>query len=327
MGELVYEMLWDCTYCSQRKLLGLTHRHCPNCGAPQAANARYFPSEADRVAVQDHQYFGADLACRYCGAASSNRAHHCGRCGAPLTESAEVQPRAAPASSGLAGPPRSEPPRRPWWKLALPVTALVTVVVVVLLLVWKKDQRFVAASNAWHRSIEVERLGPSRESAWCDELPAAASEVSRRREPRRTKQVPDGEDCRVERKDLGDGTFQERRICQPKLRSEPVYDDKCEFVIVKWSRVRQVSAEGPAQGLTPHWPEIRLNRPGCSLLGCEREGARAERYSVTFKDERGDTYRCDFPERTWSRFVLGKRYRGQTRALVGSLDCASLRER
>ena len=32
MVEPVFEMLWDCSYCSAKKLLGLTHRHCPNCG-------------------------------------------------------------------------------------------------------------------------------------------------------------------------------------------------------------------------------------------------------------------------------------------------------
>ena len=30
--EPVYEMLWDCGYCGHKKLLGLTHRFCANCG-------------------------------------------------------------------------------------------------------------------------------------------------------------------------------------------------------------------------------------------------------------------------------------------------------
>ena len=31
-----YEMMWDCPYCGTKHLLGLTHRHCPNCGAARS---------------------------------------------------------------------------------------------------------------------------------------------------------------------------------------------------------------------------------------------------------------------------------------------------
>ncbi len=44
VSEKTYEMLWDCKYCGQRKNLGLSHRHCPNCGAPQDPAARYYPT-------------------------------------------------------------------------------------------------------------------------------------------------------------------------------------------------------------------------------------------------------------------------------------------
>ncbi len=58
--EPVYEMLWDCRHCGSKKLLGLTHRHRPQCGAPQNPSERYFPSEDEKVAVQNHVYYGAD---------------------------------------------------------------------------------------------------------------------------------------------------------------------------------------------------------------------------------------------------------------------------
>src|SRR5258708_4607424 len=96
MAELVYEMVWDCRYCGAKKLLGLTHRHCPNCGAQQDPNARSFPADHEKVAVQNHEYVGADIKCRYCGGPSSRRARNCGQCGAPLAEGAAVDTQAAP---------------------------------------------------------------------------------------------------------------------------------------------------------------------------------------------------------------------------------------
>ena len=65
-----YEMLWNCGACGSEKLLGVTHRHCPNCGAAQEASRRYFPSDEEKVAVADHRYTGVDHqcagACRCC---------------------------------------------------------------------------------------------------------------------------------------------------------------------------------------------------------------------------------------------------------------------
>jgi len=53
-------MLWDCEFCGTKKLLGKTHRFCPNCGAQQDPKARYFPSDEEKVAVKDHVYVGVD---------------------------------------------------------------------------------------------------------------------------------------------------------------------------------------------------------------------------------------------------------------------------
>jgi hypothetical protein len=324
MAALVYEMVWDCAYCGTRKLLGLTHRHCPNCGAAQDPNARYFPADHEKVAVQNHQFVGADLQCRYCGAASSKRAHHCGQCGAPLAEGTAVLGREAPELQPLAATRSSAPPPRPLWTMVLPVAALLSVAVVVLLLVWKKEQSFVVASHSWRRTISVERFGPSRESDWCTQLPAGASEVTRRRERHGTKRVPDGEECHARKRDRGDGTFEEEQVCTPKLKDEPIYEDKCDYVVGKWSKLREESREGVAPSTAPSWPAIALARAGCSSPGCEREGVRTESYTVVLKDAAGQTYRCDLPQNAWSALIDGKHYAGKLRALVGSLDCRSL---
>jgi hypothetical protein len=326
MAELVYEMVWDCRYCGATKLLGLTHRHCPNCGAQQDPNARYFPADHEKVAVQNHEFVGADVQCRYCGGPSSRRAHNCGQCGAPLAEGAQVQTRQAPLPQAQVptNAATAVPPSRPLWKVVVPILALCVVAIVVLLLVWKKEQAFVVASHGWRRSVSVERLGPSRESAWCSALPATASEVSRHREQHGTKQVPDGEDCKTHKKDRGDGTFKEEQVCSPKYKDEPIYEDKCDYVVVKWSQARKEIAEGAATTPAPHWPAVTLARPACNSAGCEREGSRDESYTVVFSDAKGESYKCDFAQATWATFPDGHRYTGKLRALVNTLDCSSL---
>jgi hypothetical protein len=102
----VYEMLWDCAYCGTRKLLGKTHRFCPGCGAPQDPTRRYFPSDEDKVLVENHEYVGADRLCGACGSAMGARAAHCTQCGSPMEGTPEVQ-RVAD------GPPGSRPSREP----------------------------------------------------------------------------------------------------------------------------------------------------------------------------------------------------------------------
>lgn len=324
MGELVYEMLWDCRFCSTRKLLGLTHRHCPNCGAAQDPNARYFPADSEKVAVQQHEYVGADIACRYCNTASSKRAHNCGQCGAPLAEGSAVASQAVPAAlQPLVGTTAPEPPARPAWKLWVPALALVLVSALAVSMLWKKDRSFVVASRSWERTVSVERLGPVPQSAWCSELPAAATEVTRRREQHGTRQIPDGETCHAQKKDRGDGTFVEEQVCSPRFKDEPVYDDKCSFVLLKWTPQRSERAAGDASE-SPRWPEPKLARGGCSEPGCEREGERNARYKVQLKDDAGESYDCDFTQEKWLGLVPGKRYPGKLRALVGSLDCGSL---
>src|SRR5258707_1048353 len=94
MTEIAYEMLWDCKYCGQRKLLGLSHRHCPSCGGPQNAEESFFPSVEEKVRAEDHDNAGADLVCAHCGNANGRKANNCGGCGAPLEGGREIRRRA-----------------------------------------------------------------------------------------------------------------------------------------------------------------------------------------------------------------------------------------
>src|SRR5688500_9569109 len=137
MAERVYEMLWDCAYCGTRKLLGKTHRFCPKCGAPQDAEKRYFPSDDEKVAVEDHVYVGADRMCGACGSAMSAKALHCSQCGAPLEGAREVRR----ADAEPKAPPSVAKPARGLASCLLPALAIAVLVVGGLLVTffWKKD--------------------------------------------------------------------------------------------------------------------------------------------------------------------------------------------
>ena len=69
--EGVYEMFWDCAFCGTTALLGVTNRHCPNCGAPQDETRRYFPPPGKEVVA--NTAFGQTA----CGGAGPNGCATC----------------------------------------------------------------------------------------------------------------------------------------------------------------------------------------------------------------------------------------------------------
>ena len=94
LEEGTFQMLWDCQYCGSEKLLGVTHRFCPHCGAAQNPDTRYFPTAGEEVALHDHVYVGVDVLCPACEAPNSAAADFCGNCSASLEdgEKARVRP-------------------------------------------------------------------------------------------------------------------------------------------------------------------------------------------------------------------------------------------
>jgi uncharacterized membrane protein YvbJ len=86
-----YEMLWDCEFCGTKGLLGKSQRHCPECGAKQDADKRYFPKEGDEIAVTGHKYEGTDRYCPACNNPQGAAGKNCANCGSPMDGSAEVK--------------------------------------------------------------------------------------------------------------------------------------------------------------------------------------------------------------------------------------------
>jgi hypothetical protein len=148
-----------------------------------------------------------------------------------------------------------------------------------------KETTATVAERSWAREIQIEQMARVSETAWCDSVPGDAYGVSRSREQRSTRQVPDGQTCHDERIDKGDGTFVKRRECTPRYRAEPVYDDRCRYQVNRWRSVRTLKAD-TQNALMPVWPMVsNLNANflggGMGALGSEREGTRRENYVLT----------------------------------------------
>lgn len=356
-GSRTYEMLWDCEFCGTRKLLGKTHRHCPSCGAAQDPARRYFPSDEEKVAVEDHLYVGADVHCPACQVANSRSAKHCTTCGSLLEGSGakevahrkdrvrgqhaaftgetvedavreHTREKAGPAAALTVQAARGLAPSGgvsyfKWGCGAILLLAAGFVALVIADVLWRKTVPVTVEGHHWERAIEIERLVPKRESAWCGEMPCEAYDVERRREVRSTRRIPDGEDCSIRRVDNGDGTFTEREECTDRYTEEPMYDEKCTFSVERWQTVRTVDARGASVEDRPRWPELQLARPG-ACRGCEREGKRTERYIVTLKN-REESFECAFPEAKWASFAPGAALVIEKGGISGSPDCESLR--
>jgi hypothetical protein len=339
--ETTYQMLWDCKYCGTKKLLGLTHRFCAGCGAPQDANARYFPPENEMVAVQNHVFVGADVQCAGCQNWNSRAAKCCTNCGAPIggreaTLKQEGMPPSPHAQAGWAQPQHAGMPMQPPQpakkkSMLLPILlgagALLFFGAIGLFctaMFWTKSGAVEVAGHTWERKIEIERYGKYRDSAWCDSLPAGAREVGRHKEQRSTNTVQDGEECTTKKKDNGDGTFKQVKECKPKYKDVPVYSDRCDYEAEAWKVARSVDAHGASLAEKPTWPKTNLAQTG-TCIGCEREGKRSETYTVVFKNHEDKTdLKCDFPEQKWQSFALGAKYDAKIRVMTGGLDCDSL---
>ena len=127
----------------------------------------------------------------------------------------------------------------------------------------------------------------------------------------------------MRKKDLGNGTYKEVKECTPKYKDVPVMADKCELEITDWRPSRRLTEKGESLADAPRWPVFRVN--GGTCIGCEREGARTERYTVELVDKKtSGAASCDLPEARWSTFAKGSKWRGQMRVVTASVDCDEL---
>ena len=325
----VYEMLWDCEYCGTAKLLGLTHRFCPNCGSPQNPEKRYFPSDEDKVAVEDHDYYGVDRMCPACDNPCSAKIEFCTQCGAPLTDAAKAEQQASQVRA--AGASEFEPEtakstaevgtkKKKNMKRVLVGGGGAAAAGVLTAVFWTQEVGVTLSDHSWVREVEIEDFQPRSKSAWCENTPGDAYRVSRKQEVRSHRQVADGQECSSQRVDQGDGTYREVENCRPKYRSEPVYDSKCYFTVDRWEYARSITAKGNDK--KPYWPEMKLERSG-DCVGCERTGKREEKYLVHLRGK-DDRYTCPLEFVRWNASVPESRWQLEVGAIGGGARCGTL---
>lgn len=353
-----YQMLWDCSFCGSEKLLGLDHKHCPACGAPQDPARRYFPAEGEEIAVADHPYHGADRVCPACSTPNAAIAKFCTGCGSPLDEAeaagrrddittaagarfggesasdadAEAKQKALAdkqariqAASGQAAPPPDEPdggggsaPGKGRLVLGCVVLLLIAAAIFCgVALLWKKEATVTVTGHTWQRTIEVEAKKQVTESAWKEDVPSGARNLSCTKEQQSTKKIKDGETCNTVRKDMGDGTYKKVKECKPNYKEEPVYGQKCRYTVEKWVTDRTAKASGDSPSDKIAWPDPKLS------LG-QREGSRSESFVVKFRSNDGDDLTCSTSQSRWASLKQGSSWTARVGVLTDSVDCDAL---
>lgn len=344
-----YQMFWDCGHCGTKKLLGVTHRHCPNCGSAQDENKRYFPAPGEEVELHDHIYYGVDWDCPYCSTPNSKNSNNCCNCGGPKAGSVDVdlvgQPKVAKQDKVKNTSDEITQQRNTYSHQPEPVSVkkkkdkadsnqvmMIIAGVIFAFLIgfliygYNKVTPYSLTVNAktWSRSIDIEEYRSISDTDWCSSMPYDAYNVSRYRDIRSHRQVADGQTCSTQRRDRGDGSYSSERVCQTKYRSEPVYDDKCSYRINRWRFSNSLMASGDGNS-QPHYPDVSQyssNPP--NILGNKRTGSRSERYTVHFTYEDEDKKvigsNCGYNQGKWTQFQLYAHHNGQVR-MIGGLIC------
>lgn len=329
MSDKVYEMLWDCQFCGTKKNLGKTHRFCPNCGAPQNPDSRYYPADDEKVAVEDHVFVGVDVTCGSCGELNSGSSEFCQQCGAPLTDAAkaktlDAETRGAGASFASSGSrdlvkekfdaemarvgvakPKNKPKGTNWKGIGI-VGAIIAAIVGFFVVFNLTESATVSASeHHWERTVSVQEYRTFTTQSWDDVRPSGDDMVmgSCSRKQRSTNRVPDGQTCKTVRRDQGDGTFRESQECTTKYREEPVYDNWCTWTGKHWENAYERKTSGTGLSPEPYYENITLNCEGQSRLGCERADYSGE-YFVDFSGNENRTYTCDFPQDEWASIAV-----------------------
>jgi len=347
-------MLWDCSRCGTDKLLGLDHRFCPGCGAPQDPERRYYPEDNDKIAVEDHAYTGADLACPACDTANASKAVHCVGCGSPMEGGGEVKTREEQSSDTAGdfdgdsasearqehrdaklkeeevrkadvGPQEApESGRSGAGKAAFGLGALGLIGAVVVafvlccgVMMWSRDADLVVTGHSWERSVQIEVNKKVSKSDWKDKIPTAATDVRCKKKQKGTNKIADGESCKTVRSDNGDGTFKETEKCTTTYREEPTYSQHCDYRVKEWTTVRTPKASGRSLAEAPKWPKF-TTKPG------EREGQKSEVYTVDLVEEDGSTHSCTTGQESWSGFAMGSEWTGSIGRVTGSVSCGDL---
>ena len=326
----VYEMLWDCSNCGTKKLLGKTQPFCPSCGGKQDPTTRYFPPEEEQVAVEDHDYVGADKVCPYCKSANAAKATFCTQCGGPMdgSKSADLvqDPTDVAHNATQQKNPKESDASGNTKKIVIGALAAVAVFVGVCVF-WKSTTQLKLTRLTWEKTVPVERYKSVSKNQWCSSMPIDAYNIFRTREKNGTKKIADGETCRKVKKDRGNGTFRYVEKCRTKYREEATYANKCRYMVDRWALQRTAKASG---GLTDtiKWPVVNYHKCAFKRKGCEKTGVKKESYYAHFVNpKKNKIYKCDLKaEAKWRSYTEGDFYKAKIGVISNSINCDSIKK-
>ncbi len=325
--EEYVEGYWICPNCSA-KCRG-SEQGCSNCGAIRGENVEFFCDD-DAPAITDETELekaksGPDWICQFCGNTSPAASPKCTGCGSYREDGKKrkvTEEKIGPAEPAEAKESKEPPKPLPMGcKIGCSIFAVLLLILMAFSCQQKPGQLEVLSAS-WQRTIEREQYKTVRESAWQNEVPSGAREISRNREIRKYNEIPDGFEEVTEtytekvksgekqvkdgKVNLGNGRFKikyktvpiykdvtkTRRVKRQKYRKEPVFDTKITYDVEKWTKIDKVTASGVND--EPRWPETNAAKSSPARVGDIREGARTETFKVKAKRvSDGDEYEFD----------------------------------
>lgn len=348
-----YQMFWDCAHCGTKKLLGISHRHCPNCGAAQDENKRYFPPDGEEVELHNHIYYGVDWDCQYCSTPNSKNSNNCVNCGGPKEGTFDVdlvgeakKPKVKNTSNNDTTTNSVQKVQKPvesisntyqsssqessgnGMKIVMGLMGIIFVFLIGFLIYGHMkitDHTITVAEKTWSRSIDIEEYRRVSDTDWCSSMPSDAYNVKSFRDVRSHRQVADGQTCHTEKKDRGDGSYTSERVCQTKYRREPVYDNRCNYMVNRWRFSNKELSSGTGSS-KPYDPDVSKYKSVGNILGSKRVAGRNENYTVSFRyqdDGKSVSENCYYSQNTWSLFNINGQHQGKVR-MIGGLICSEV---
>jgi hypothetical protein len=250
----------QCPYCNVYNPAGT--KVCKQCGGDIEAG----------LARQVGQVLGAyqtmavpDKPCPYCNQPVKAGSARCPNCGGDLLHASE------PATITAAAPRKT-----PLWMIIGGITLGVVVIAALIAFIVKNSQRTEITASVvdvrWQLSIEILALQPAQYSAWSEQVPAGATDVTCRDKFKETSGSPVAnatEECGTPYTvDVGSGAGKVVQDCVYQ-----VYASYCDYVVQELQLVNTAVAAGADNN--PYWPGISL-QPG------QQQGNRIEQYNVSF---------------------------------------------
>ena len=340
--DTILKGLWDCPYCGQKGISGLT-KSCPNCAHPQDAGTKFYLGSTEEKLEEDKakEYGkGADWTCAFCGSLNRHYMENCQNCGAERADSSGdyfENRRKEEAAKKPETPPPQPPKKRRGLFLAIALVIIALIVFVAL----PRSRATTVSDKTWQRAIVVESLNTVRESGWS--VPDGGRLVGSRQDVHHydqildhyeeqeyqvPKEVFDGYDTQTEYIDNGDGTFTKHETDVPRYRTEyvtetrtvpvyrqePVYATRYEYDIDRWQRdhiqvARGSGYEPKTDGLSRDIPvDPEPYWPELRLGDRQREMAdgRSEEYVLYFTDNKSKkTYAASVSQQVWGNYKRG----------------------